>query len=328
MRTSKKTRAALAALAGAAGLAAAAQLRRDGGLAAQPQPATSYDEALARLAALRGSEGPDVRDECRSTLMTHGGRAQRALVLFHGYTSCPRQFHELGQALFERGYNVLIPRMPGHGLSDRLTTQTANLTAAGLARYADEAVDIARGLGERVTVAGLSGGGVLTAWVAQERADVERCVSISPVVGVAVYPGWFTRPAARVLARAPNRFLWWDPQLREQAPGAPYGYPRFATRGLAAFILLATWTLGEARRRPPAAQSIVVVTNGADASVSNVDTAQLVAAWQARAGSRVRTHEFSASLGLPHDLIDPRTPGAQVDLVHPVLIDLIHGGQP
>jgi hypothetical protein len=168
---------------------------------------------------------------------------------------------------------------------------------------------------------------VLASWAAQERSDVTLAAPISPVIGVAAYPAWFTRPAARVLARAPNRFLWWDPQLRERIPSTPYNYPRFATRGLAAFLLLALWTLREARRRPPSAQSIVVVTNAADASVSNVDTAELVAAWQARAGERVRTHEFGASLGLLHDLIDPRMPGAQAELVHPVLLDLIDGGR-
>lgn len=325
---SKRSRGALAALVGFAGITALALLRReDRALAAQPRPATSYDEALMRFAALQARDGSDVRDVCRAELMSHGRQVRDAAVLLHGYTSCPRQFHELGRALFERGYNVLIPRMPGHGLLDKLTGETAGLTAEGLARYTDEALDIARGLGEHVTVAGLSGGGVLTSWAAQARSDVTLAAPISPVLGVAIYPGWFTRPAARVLTRAPNRFMWWDPQLRETITSAPYDYPRFATRGLAAFITLATWTRRAARRRPPAAGSIAVVTNAADAQVSNIDTAELVAAWRTHGEQRVRTYEFERALGLPHDLIDPRTPGARPDLVHPVLLELIDGAE-
>jgi alpha-beta hydrolase superfamily lysophospholipase len=324
---SKRSRGAIAALAGAAGVAALALLRReDPALAAQPSPAVSYGEAMMRFAALRARDGAEVREICRAELLSHGRRVRRAAVLLHGYTSCPRQFHELGQALFERGYNVLIPRMPGHGLLDRMTTETAGITARSLARYTDEVVDIAQGLGEQVTVTGLSGGGVLAAWAAQTRADVALAAPISPVVGVAIYPRWFIRPAAQVLAHAPNRFLWWDPQLRQNIPGTPYDYPRFATRGLAAFITLATWTHRAARRRPPAASSIAVVTNAADAQVSNVDTAELVAAWRAHRAERVRTHEFERALGLPHDLIDPRTAGAKPELVHPALLELLGAG--
>ena len=46
------------------------------------------------------------------------------------------------------------------------------------------AVDIAAGLGDQVTIAGLSAGGVVAAWAAQHRRDVHRAVLIAPSLGV------------------------------------------------------------------------------------------------------------------------------------------------
>ena len=60
----------------------------------------------------------------------------------------------------------------GGAKSDEL----GRLTALELARAADEAVDVAHGLGTHVTVMGLSMGGVMAGFVAQGRPDVERAV--------------------------------------------------------------------------------------------------------------------------------------------------------
>jgi len=40
-------------------------------------------------------------------------------VLIHGTTNSPRQWEELGGALHALGHNVLILRMPHHGLESR-----------------------------------------------------------------------------------------------------------------------------------------------------------------------------------------------------------------
>src|SRR6185503_17931811 len=134
---------------------------------AQPRPAQSYAEAVIRLAALQAKdEGLALYPGCESQFMTHDQKVERVMVLLHGYRNCPAQFHSLGMIFYERGYNVVIPRMPHHGLADVLTTDQAQLTAAELAAYVTEAVDIAQGLGEQVMVAGISTGGVLTGWVA------------------------------------------------------------------------------------------------------------------------------------------------------------------
>ena len=100
---------------------------------AHPDPAADYGEALRRVAAAEARDGPEISPECRTRLMTHGARTARAVVLLHGLTNCPEQFRALGERLYERGANVYIPRLPEHGLADRMTPVHARLDARGAA---------------------------------------------------------------------------------------------------------------------------------------------------------------------------------------------------
>lgn len=291
---------------------------------ANPRPAKSYAEALERAAALQAKDTDEVHPLGRTALMVHGGRSQRAIVFFHGYTNSPAQFRKLGEAFYEQGYNVLIPRLPHHGLSDRLTTDHALLTAAELTALADEAVDIALGLGEQVTVAGLSMGGVMAAWVAQERPEPARVALIAPGLGVRPLPRWLTRAATHMMLRMPNIFIWWDPLLKDKAPGPPSTYPRYSTHAVGQMLSLSTSVAVRAKKVAPAARSIVVVTNASDMSVDNGAAHEQVALWRAR-GANVETYEFPAELGLPHDLIDPAQANGRIDVVYPVLVELLKG---
>jgi len=81
------------------------------GLEPRPRPAHDYAEALLLVAAL-APRTPGDRERVRTELLTHGVRTPRVIVLFHGVTNCPAQFDSLGRLLYERGANVLIPRLP------------------------------------------------------------------------------------------------------------------------------------------------------------------------------------------------------------------------
>ena len=137
------------------------------GLTSNPDPAGDYAAAVERIEALWAGEASlPMNPQCRLKFMTHGQKVERAIAFVHGYTNCPQQFNELGQQFYDLGYNVLIAPAPHHGLVDRMTTDQARLTAQELTAYADEVVDIAQGLGEHVTLAGISMGGTTTAWAA------------------------------------------------------------------------------------------------------------------------------------------------------------------
>src|SRR5215475_1348558 len=122
-------------------------------LQSHPNPARNYDEALSRFQKIQSSEGPELNPVCLSILLTHGKRTKRTVVFFHGLTNCPEQFRELGHTFYELGYNVLIPRLPRHGLADRRVENLTPLKAEELRDCADASVDIACGLGEKVSVA-------------------------------------------------------------------------------------------------------------------------------------------------------------------------------
>jgi hypothetical protein len=67
----------------------------------------------------------------------------------------------------------------------------------------------------------------------------------------------------------------------------------------------------------------VVITNANDVAVSNQLTRQMVSLWQSRGLRRVEFYEFDREQELEHDLIDPNNPKQRVDLVYPILLDLI-----
>jgi carboxylesterase len=297
-----------------------------GALSSQPAPAQDYAEAEARIAAVRAAAGPENNPACALQFLTHGQAVERVAVLVHGYSNCPRQYRALAERFFALGYNVLAAPLPHHGLADRMTEDQARLTAEELADYADQVMDIARGLGRHVTMLGISGGGITTAWAAQNRADLDLAVIIAPAFGFVGLAPALTVPAANVIPYLPNRFAWWDP-VGQAASGPAHTYPRYATHTLANILRLGFAVETAARRAPPAAGHVIVVTNASDAAVDNAAAARVAALWQRLAPGRVTTYEFPRELGLDHDLLDPDQPNQQVDLVNAKLLELIAAAQ-
>lgn len=292
-------------------------------LVSHSHPAASYDEALARFERIERSEPAEVQPACHSRLYGHGQRTGRVIVLIHGFTNCPRQFEAFAERLYARGANVLVLRVPHHGLRDPLTRDPQFLTAEELAAQGDESVDIARGLGDSVTVAGLSMGANVAAWLAQERPDVDHAVLIAPLFGVSRVWRQMTPALERGLLACPDFCVWWDDKLKARVGGPASAYPRFSTRALAQSLRLGLEVWEAARREPPRARSIQIVTVGGDGAVRNDATAEVQNAWSRRAPGRVEGYEFPIAMGLGHDLIDPLQPYQQVGRVYPVLTEMM-----
>ena len=159
-----------------------------------PNPASSYAEARERIEAIQSRDGADVMRP--TVFLDQGSRVATSVVIFHGFTNNPEQFERIGEAFYDAGYNVLIARLPEHGERDLMTRDLSKLTAARLVEAADEAVDAAAGLGERVEVVGLSGGGNLAALMASDRNEVDSAVIISPLFGVDLLPSAVVGPSS------------------------------------------------------------------------------------------------------------------------------------
>jgi carboxylesterase len=182
-------------------------------------------------------------------------------------------------------------------------------------------VDIAHGLGEQVVMLGISAGGVTTAWAAQNRSDLDMAVVISPAFGFKQIPTPLTAPVMNLLSVLPETFVWWDPSLQANY-GLSHTYPRYSRHALTQIMRLGFAVQKQARRAPPAAHTLLIITNANDDSVNNTLTQEIIKTWR-QDGANISTYEFEASLGLLHDLIDPEQPGQRIDIVYPQLIDLI-----
>jgi pimeloyl-ACP methyl ester carboxylesterase len=287
-----------------------------------PNPAANYAEAVQRIESMRATE-VGFNPDCQVILLTHGANTTRTIVFAPGYGSCPAAFKELGTQFYDRGYNILIAPLPYNGLADRLTTEEAKLRAEDLIRYTDQVVDIGRGLGDHLTLAGISAGGLVTGWAAQQRQDVDQAVLISPGFGFAVMPERLTPLVFRAFIRLPNWFIWEDPKLKADAP-PEHNYPRASTRALAQILRLSLATQDLARQKAPAAGSILVVTNLNDPDLDNVVTDKVADLWRAHGAADVQTYQFTADLQLGHDLTDMQQPDQNAAaVVYPKLLELI-----
>ena len=282
-----------------------------------------YDEGIRIATTLKDLDGPNVNPLCHTRLHTHGRKVERALVLLHGFTNCPQQMDALGRHFHERGWNVLIPRYPRHGYSNRLNTSIAELRADHLVAVAQRAALAGAGLGEHLTVAGLSLGAILTGLVAQTDDAVDRAVLIAPMLGLKPIPGPAMNMLSRLAAAAPNFYVWWNSGLKDGL-GPAYGYPRFATHAYAALFECGRRLIQSARKMPPRARAIAVITNAAEPRLDNRFTYRLVTSWREH-GAAVEGFEFAAAENLPHDLIDPGNANQRTEYVYPTVTRLIEG---
>src|SRR5215210_6420850 len=127
-------------------------------LDSHPKPIAEYADAMAYLETMLREEKHATLADGGSLVLVHGRKTPRSVLLVHGLTNSPRQFRELGEQLYARGYNVYVPRLPEHGLRGADIALLATLTAEQYRDMADRAVDAAAGLGDSVMVIGLSAG--------------------------------------------------------------------------------------------------------------------------------------------------------------------------
>jgi carboxylesterase len=290
------------------------------GLESDPDPAADYDGALERLDRLKALDDERVNPVCLSRALLHGGRTRRVVVLVHGLTNCPQQWAPFADQLHARGINVVLPRMPHHGFADRLTTDMGNLRAEELRDFGDRVVDIATGLGDEVVIAGISAGGIVAAWAGQHRPELAKSILIAPSLGFGSFGGMVQLLIMNVALFLPDiatqKFTKVDRAM-------PYAYIGWSSRALGEVLRLGLATFLAALKERPAVQNLLVITNANDLAVNNSLARQLVSLWQARGLQRVAFYDFDRSEKLEHDLIDPNNPNQHIDLVYPILLDLL-----
>ncbi|MBV8654587.1 MAG: alpha/beta fold hydrolase [Candidatus Eremiobacteraeota bacterium] len=284
------------------------------------RPAQDYAEALTRARAFMALDDDTIMPQARTVLLEGGKPSALAVVLFHGITNNPAQYAQLAPAIAQRGVNVFVPRMPEHGDKDRMTNRLSKLTAETLLTSANEAVDIACGLGERVALLGISMGGTIAAYFGQHRS-VALAVPVAPDFALLQLPYGVSRLLARIVLFFPNFFFWWDPRARiKQRPLT--AYPRCSTHALMQTLRSGDDVYASAKTRKPLADRLIAVVNRCDPAVNNEATADVCREWSASKPGSVSYVEMR-NLPENHDIIDPANPLARTDLVYPKLLEVL-----
>lgn len=260
----------------------------------------SAREELQAYLAARDDADAAVGSHMRSQFLA--GSGSDVVVLLHGLTASPPAWEAIAPLLHARGASVVVPRLPLHGHSDRMTSALRALTPDVLAEDLRELFVRVSALGGRVTVVGHSLGGTLALFAATTLPGIDRVVAIAPFLGISRVPYEMHRPLLAVLRVVPNLFLWWNPIDRMKNQPL-HGYPRYPIRALSTGIVLAEAAV---RNGVSGVHAIDLVLNGRESSVSNRAARRLVQTWRT-SGASVGLHVLR---GLPrsHDIIEPLRP--------------------
>lgn len=299
-------------------------------LKSRPNPARSYSEALDRFEQIQLSENKlPLYPPSRSQLLVHGEKTRRVVLWFHGYTNSPHGFSKIARICHEQGDNVFVPRAPFHGNMDRLTNDTAKITASLLRQFADASLDIASGLGEEIVIGGLSMGGVITAWLAQKRPNIRRALIMSPAFGAESIPRQFTDIVSLFLLIRPNTFRWWNPgdEKKDYTSPSPryHSYPRISMHALAQIFRLGFSARRAGFLRPPLAQEVWWILNENDVSINNGLNQAIYHRWKKIAPDRVHEYVFPRAIQVGHDLIDPSSATQNNAATYPVILNILNG---
>lgn len=294
-----------------------------------PHPAESFEQAKELFENLRRAESTlPLSPEGASRMLDHGKKTPRAFVLLHGLTNCPEQFLPLARILHAQGANVIIPRARYAGFADRLNTLQGNQSGQDLLDQAAVGLDIAAGLGDRVSLVGLSGSAVAGAWMAQHRDGVSEMVLIAPFFSLDGVPAPLIDAGAAVLSVIPNFFQWWDSEKKENLAGPKYAYPRFGTRCMASTIQLSRNVRENLSLMPLRVRKLDFLITATDTAANNPLTKKIAAELAKSNTVPVTIEEFPAELKIPHDMVDPSQPNANTEIAYKKILELLEMNGP
>ncbi|MBD2020585.1 alpha/beta fold hydrolase, partial [Leptolyngbya sp. FACHB-36] len=210
----------------------------------------------------------------------------------------------MGERFFRSGYNVLIPRLPGHGHAgnwNRKNPPPLPTDAAVYQQFGLEWLKQAQRLSNRaaspeenrVIVSGLSGGGALTAWLAlQQPQAIDRALLFAAYLSS-------SSKLVDLVVRSSDRYFEWT----QDGSGTPCvrGYKGFAFPALRALLDLGRDVLHRAKQHPPS-PPMFILSSESDIAVSSADHKALSedllphqpVTWY---------HRFSRALDIPHTMM-------------------------
>ncbi|MEI6309150.1 MAG: alpha/beta fold hydrolase [bacterium] len=102
--------------------------------------------------------------------------SRTGVLVIHGFTGSPRSMHEYSERFAAAGYTVSLPLLTGHG-------QTPE--EMGKARWTDWTADVEKAYQwlqprtDRIFATGLSMGGTLALWLAEQRSEMAGIIPVN-----------------------------------------------------------------------------------------------------------------------------------------------------
>ena len=251
----------------------------------------SYSEAItaANRIVNEDAANTEVRSGCRSIIKTHGQKTTKAVLMIHGVSACPQQFAELGDTFFKAGYNVYIPRVPSHGLTDN--KRHGEITIPAMAQFMNSSTSIISGLGEETGVIGLSGGANMATWIAQyNSANISRALLLSP----------FYQPSASEMP------AWQSPLLRnlygrDILPDSFSAGSNLSYRALGKYMIIAKNYKSDFKA--PGLKHIGVITSENDTVIDMRLANNIPKQIATASNAKFQSYSMPASCGIGHDIL-------------------------
>ncbi len=216
---------------------------------------TLVQEVKSREEAL-----PLMNENCGSRFFLHPKPTRNVCLFFHGFTATPEQFIPLGEACFDAGCNVLIPLQPGHGIAGDWDRKNPPPLPENRQIYQDFGLhwlEVAKQLGERAILGGLSTGSTLAAWLALDRPqEIYRTLAFAPYLSS-------SNPLADWVVRIFNIYYKWYKQLGR----VHFGYNGFKMSALRIFLEMADEVRDRAKKT--AGAPMFVISSASDRAVGN-----------------------------------------------------------
>jgi esterase/lipase len=283
-----------------------------------------FDTAKAQVEIGKQKDMAKVNPECQDIGLIHRQKQPKSIVIYHGFTNCPKQFAKLGGELFDLGYNVYIPRIPYHGLADVMNDELPNLTSQDLLQTMKNSYEIAAGLGDKVDFMGISGGGNMALW-AGYNYKANQVLTLAPLFAPTGYSNWQIPLMQKYFQIMPNEYRWWDDVAMEKPIGGPkHAYSRYSSKAGNAFLEVVL----DLQRRlktdsSPTATDFKLLLLDGDKAVDNAVANEYFDLIDKKSLYQSPRKTLPASYNLNHDIIDPMQTQANTGLVYPIVKEML-----
>ncbi|MGD1863830.1 MAG: alpha/beta hydrolase [Phormidesmis sp.] len=151
-------------------------------------------------------------------ILHHAQPTENVIVLIHGLTDSPFYMSAIAADFAQAGFTVILPLLPGHGLN-RPGKIFRQLKHTDWIRTVDAACRVAHGLGNKVSIGGLSTGGALSVHKAIREPEAINgglfLYSAALDIGTAEQLLLQTE-AGRIIARLSDQTLWLEKTVVDQ----------------------------------------------------------------------------------------------------------------